>query len=126
MANPWKAADIPFNYTSQDSIPIVFVKKNAAGLPIDNTGNTYKFSAHSEPGPASETGQLFELSGAAGGVSGTITMSPVAGANGTFGTTVFLLGVIFYDLVEFAAGVQRTLARGAITVDPRITDKAVP
>lgn len=121
--NPWLAAEINFNYTRQDNTPIVFVKKDAAGDPIDNTGNTYKLEGHSTPTPDDETGQVFALAGVAGGASGTITFSPVKGASGTFGTAV--PDLIFHDLVEDAAGVERTIARGEITVDPRITDKGV-
>lgn len=121
--NPWLAATINFNYTRQDSTPIIFVKKDSAGVPIDNTGNTYKLEGHSESEPSSETGQVFALVGAAGGASGTITFSPVGGDAGTFGGTA--PDVIFYDLVETAASKERTLARGEITLDPRITDKGV-
>lgn len=121
--NPWNPVQCDFNYTRQDSTPIIFVKKDSAGDPIDNTGNTYKMEAHSQPDPTSETGQIFDLVGTAGGADGRITFSPVAGDSGTFGGTV--PDVIFYDVVETAAGKQRTLVRGKITLVPRITDKGV-
>jgi hypothetical protein len=121
--NPWLAATIDFNYTRQDSTPIVFVKKDTDGNPIDNTGNTYKLEAHTEPRPASETGQVFDLTGTAGAADGTITFNPTGGAGGDFDPTD--VDVIFYDLVETAATKERTLARGQITIDPRITDKGV-
>jgi len=120
--NPWAAQVLDFDSTRQDSTPWVFVKKTPAGVAIPNTGNTYKMEAHSEQEPASETGQLWSLVGTAGGASGTITFNPTGG---TGGDTDPAFEEIYYDVVETAAGKERTIFKGRISFGPRITDKGV-
>lgn len=122
--NPWKAATIDFNYTRQDNTPIVFVKRDKNKQPIDNTGNTYKLEGNPAPDPTDETNQVFQLIGVAGGVDGTITFGTITGgAGGDFDPPG--IDTVFHDLVETAGGTERTLARGEITLDPRITDKGI-
>ena len=120
--NPWAAQVLNFDSTRQDSTPWVFVKKDPAGVAIDNTGNTYKLEAHPEQEPADETDQTFALVGVAGGSNGYITFSPTGGAGGN---TDPAEEEIYYDVVETAAGKERTIFKGRITFGPRITDKGV-
>ncbi len=123
--NPYEARQCDFNYTRQDDKPIVFVKRDASGNPLDNTGYSYQMEGNPVPDPTDETNHIFQFVGVAGGADGRITFTPVGGAGGDFDPTG--IDVIFYDMVEIAPGQSTGWAavRGEITLDPRITDKGL-
>jgi hypothetical protein len=120
----YTAAEVNFRRTRRDTKPIRFRFKQG-GVPIDNTGYTYKLEGSLIPDPVDQSQHQFELTASGSGATGLAVFVPTAddmdpeespGVNAT---------VVFYTLRETVAGATFTSAKGRIDFDPSIVDPEV-